>query len=69
MYGLGFLDAGNSIWRERDGFYFSLVKSVGAGLRWFSPMGLIRVEAGYGLDEIQHNQQHFQIGFTMGNTF
>jgi outer membrane protein insertion porin family len=69
VYGLGFFDAGNSIWRMRDGFEFSLVKSVGAGVRWFSPMGLLRVEAGYGLDEIQHNQQRFQIGFTMGNTF
>ncbi|GFK93314.1 Outer membrane protein assembly factor BamA [Fundidesulfovibrio magnetotacticus] len=69
VYGLGFFDAGNSIWRERDGFYISLVKSVGAGMRWYSPMGLIRVEAGYGLDNIQHNQQNFQIGFTMGNTF
>jgi len=69
VYGLGFFDAGNSIWRERDGFYFALQKSVGAGIRWFSPMGLIRVEAGYGLDQIQHNQQNFQIGFTMGNTF
>ncbi|MBI4804538.1 MAG: outer membrane protein assembly factor BamA [Desulfovibrio sp.] len=69
VYGLGFFDAGNSIWRMRDGFDLSFVKSIGAGVRWFSPMGLIRVEAGYGLDEIQHSQQHFQIGFTMGNTF
>ena len=69
VYGLGFADAGNTIWRMRDGLNLSLVKSVGAGIRWFSPMGLIRVEGGYGLDDIQHSQQHFQIGFTMGNTF
>jgi outer membrane protein insertion porin family len=69
VYGLGFFDAGNSIYRIRDGFNLSFVKSVGAGVRWFSPMGLIRVEAGYGLDEIQHSQQRFQVGFTMGQTF
>lgn len=69
VYGLGFFDAGNTIWRMRDGFDISFNKSVGAGIRWFSPMGLIRVEGGYALDNIQNNQQKFQIGFTMGNTF
>ena len=69
LYGLGFFDAGNTLWRERDGLNISFVKSVGAGLRWYSPMGLIRVEAGYGLDEIQRKQQRFQVGFTMGHTF
>ncbi|MFZ5427356.1 MAG: outer membrane protein assembly factor BamA [Thermodesulfobacteriota bacterium] len=69
VYGLGFFDAGNTIWRERDGFNITFVKSLGAGVRWFSPMGLIRVEVGYGLDEIQHSQERWQIGFTMGQTF
>jgi len=69
LYGLGFFDAGNTLWMNRDGFNPSLVKSVGAGLRWFSPMGLLRVEAGYGLDTIQHHQIPFQVGFGMGNTF
>jgi outer membrane protein insertion porin family len=69
VYGLGFVDAGNSIWRMRDGMYFALNKSVGGGIRWYSPMGLIRVEGGYALDTVQNNQQKFQIGFTMGQTF
>ena len=69
IYGLGFFDAGNTVWRMRDGLDISFMKSVGAGIRWFSPMGLIRVEGGYALDNIQNNQQKFQIGFTMGQTF
>ena len=69
LYGVGFFDAGNSIWVKRDGFNPTLVKSVGGGVRWLSPMGLIRVEGGYALDTIEHHQQNFQIGFAMGNTF
>ncbi len=69
VYGLGFFDAGNSLWVKRDGLNIDFIKSVGTGIRWYSPLGLIRVEYGYGLDTIQHNQNHHQIGFTMGQTF
>ncbi|WP_243368164.1 outer membrane protein assembly factor BamA [Fundidesulfovibrio soli] len=69
LYGVGFFDAGNSIYRMRDGLNLWFVKSLGGGVRWHSPLGLIRVEAGYALDNIQHNQNPFQIGFTMGQTF
>jgi len=69
LYGVGFFDAGNAVDRSQDGMNFWLVKSIGAGVRWHSPLGLIRVEGGYALDTIQHNQNPFQIGFTMGQTF
>ena len=69
VYGLGFFDAGNSIWRERDGMSIWFYKSTGVGIRWYSPMGLIRVEYGYGLDAAGHRMNPSQIGFTMGQTF
>lgn len=69
VYGLGFFDAGNTIWRERDGFNPWVYKSVGVGLRWFSPMGLLRVEYGYGLDAEAHNMNPSQVGFTIGQSF
>jgi outer membrane protein insertion porin family len=30
---------------------FDLYKSVGAGVRWYSPLGPLRLEYGYPLDE------------------
>lgn len=68
VYGLLFFDAGDS-WREYTDVSFDLYKSVGAGLRWYSPMGLIRVEYGYGLDAGRQNLWPHQIGFSMGQTF
>ncbi len=68
IWGLFFFDAGNS-WREISDACFDLYKSVGAGLRWYSPMGLIRVEYGYGLDADRENLWPHQIGFSMGQTF
>ena len=68
VYGVGFFDAGNS-WRNYDNVSFDFYKSVGAGVRWYSPMGLIRVEYGYGLDAEDHHMWPHQIGFSMGQTF
>ncbi len=69
VFGVGFFDAGNSIYTARDGFSLDFKRAVGAGVRWFSPLGLIRIEYGYGIDTVEHNQQHGQIGFTMGQSF
>jgi outer membrane protein insertion porin family len=68
LLGVVFFDAGNA-WRNYDDVCFDFYKSVGAGLRWYSPMGLIRVEYGYGLDASDHHMQPSQIGFSMGQTF
>ncbi len=68
VMGVAFFDAGNS-WREYSNVGFDLYKAVGAGIRWYSPLGLIRVEYGYGLDADRHNLNPSQIGFTMGQTF
>ena len=68
LYGVAFFDAGNS-WMDVSDVDFDLYKGVGAGVRWYSPLGLIRVEYGYGLDASKHNMQPSQIGFSMGQTF
>ena len=68
LYGVTFFDAGNT-WRNYYDASFDLYRSVGAGVRWHSPMGLIRVEYGYGLDADRHHLWPSQIGFSMGQTF
>ncbi|MHC1712272.1 MAG: outer membrane protein assembly factor BamA [Solidesulfovibrio sp.] len=68
FYGVVFADAGNS-WENYTDINTDLYRSVGAGVRWYSPMGLIRVEYGYGLDASDHNMNPSQIGFSMGQTF
>lgn len=68
LLGVVFFDAGNS-WMDYSDVSLDLYKSVGAGVRWYSPLGLIRVEYGYGLDAEKHHLQPSQVGFTMGQTF
>jgi outer membrane protein insertion porin family len=48
--GVFFFDAGN-VWRERDNYDFGDLKmSAGPGVRWYSPIGPIRLEYGYVID-------------------
>jgi len=48
--GVFFFDAGN-VFRKDESFSFSGIrKSVGAGIRWYSPMGPLRLEYGRNLD-------------------
>jgi len=68
LFGVAFFDAGNS-WRDYTDVSFDFYRSIGAGVRWYSPLGLIRVEYGYGLDAEQHHLAPSQVGFTMGQTF
>jgi len=50
VIGVVFFDAGN-VFAEDDNFTFSGIrKSVGGGVRWYSPLGPIRIEYGYILD-------------------
>ncbi|MGE4298697.1 MAG: outer membrane protein assembly factor BamA [Desulfovibrionaceae bacterium] len=68
LQGLTFFDIGNS-WDDGDWDLGDLKKSVGAGLRFFTPMGLIRVEYGYALDNITDQGSHHKVEFTMGAGF
>jgi len=48
--GLVFFDAGN-VFSKDDSYTFSGIRrSTGGGIRWFSPMGPLRLEYGYNLD-------------------
>ncbi|SME89622.1 outer membrane protein assembly factor BamA [Desulfovibrio gilichinskyi] len=79
LVGVAFFDIGNS-WDDGQDFFsdtkqadgsdltLGLYKSIGAGIRWFSPMGPIRVEYGYGLDKLQDSNRH-KIEFSMGQFF
>ncbi len=63
--GVLFFDAGNA-WDEGEMYFDSkLFKSVGAGVRWLSPMGPLRLEWGYVLDrrpEDAQSQWEFSVG-------
>ncbi len=73
-----FFDAGNA-WKEGEMFFsnptrrlesppLGLYKSVGVGIRWFSPMGPLRLEFGHGLDELYDSSKN-KVEFNMGQTF
>ena len=65
IMGVLFFDAGNA-YREEDSWTFSdMPMSVGAGIRWYSPLGPIRIEYGYILNRRPEDSTggvEFQIG-------
>ena len=66
--GVLFFDAGNA-WDEGESYFDSeLLKSVGAGVRWFSPMGPLRLEWGYVLDR-RPGDDDSQWEFSVGGYF
>jgi outer membrane protein insertion porin family len=66
MKGLLFFDTGNA-WDEEE--YFSEMRySVGAGIRWMSPMGPLRIEWGYNLDPEEYEDQS-EFEFSFGRMF
>lgn len=67
LMGVTFFDAGE-VWDTGDKVDFDLYKSIGAGIRWYSPMGPIRVEYGYGLDTL-YGKNESKVEFSMGHTF
>jgi len=46
----------------------SLKKSIGAGFRWNSPFGPLRVEYGYKLDK-EHGEDPGRLDFSVGGVF
>jgi len=66
MKGVVFYDTGNT-W---DGRYYlnDLRQTVGAGIRWYSPIGPLRLEYGYVLDRRENDSSgrwEFSIGMMM----
>ena len=67
LVGLVFFDAGNT-WDRGESFGTKLYKSVGAGVRWYSPLGPLRLEYGYGLDKLDGKKQS-GVEFSIGQVF
>jgi outer membrane protein insertion porin family len=66
LLGLVFFDAGN-VWDKDETIEPDFYKSIGAGIRWDSPMGPLRLEYGYPLDDLKNNNGQFE--FTVGQSF
>ncbi|MGD8563068.1 MAG: outer membrane protein assembly factor BamA [Desulfarculaceae bacterium] len=68
LVGVVFYDTGNA-WSSADGYDISdLRESVGCGLRWYSPVGPLRLEYGHVLDpQPGESEQNWE--FTIGGTF
>ena len=67
LVGLVFFDAGNA-WADEGDSYDGLRKSAGFGIRWFSPMGPLRLEKGYIIDS-QPGEGSGRWEFSMGGSF
>ncbi|WP_167590493.1 outer membrane protein assembly factor BamA [Oceanidesulfovibrio indonesiensis] len=68
LQGVAFFDAGDA-WGGFGEDVPHLKTSVGAGLRWASPFGLLRVEYGYALDRIPGQGSPHRLEFSMGQAF
>jgi outer membrane protein insertion porin family len=66
LKGVVFFDAGNSYEDFED--FGKLRYTAGAGVRWISPMGPIRIEWGYNLDP-KPDEKSSRIEFTFGTFF
>ncbi len=68
LIGLTFFDTGN-VWRASEEYSFSdMRKSIGFGIRWYSPFGPIRIEWGYKLDK-KPWESRSKLHFSMGSRF
>jgi outer membrane protein insertion porin family len=73
IYGLVFMDAGNTCYHMKEFSPFSLYRSAGVGLRFWLPMfGLLGLDWGYGFDTPPSPNQASgkgQFAFTIGQQF
>ncbi len=68
LVGVLFYDTGNA-WTQDQGYDFgSLRKSAGLGIRWYSPMGPLRLEYGWVLDP-EPGEETSNWEFTIGSLF
>ncbi|UCG13748.1 MAG: outer membrane protein assembly factor BamA [Deltaproteobacteria bacterium] len=66
--GVVFYDMGNSYLDFQDISFDSMKKDAGVGVRWYSPMGPLRLEWGYNLDQ-QPGEPKSNFQFSMGVFF
>ena len=65
VLGVVFFDAGNSFTKDESWGFNDMPMSVGAGIRWYSPLGPLRLEYGYILNRRPEDSTggvEFQIG-------
>jgi outer membrane protein insertion porin family len=67
MKGVTFFDVGNA-WGEDEDFFSDWRYSVGAGIRWLSPLGPLRLEWGYNLDP-EEWEDRSRLDFMIGRFF
>lgn len=68
LLGLFFFDAGD-VWDKNESIDLDLYKSIGAGIRWESPMGPLRLEYGWPLDDLPDEDSGGQFEFSIGRFF
>jgi outer membrane protein insertion porin family len=68
LVGLVFFDAGNVFTKDENYTFSGIRESAGAGLRWYSPIGPLRLEYGWNLDP-QDDEKTGRWEFTVGGTF
>jgi outer membrane protein insertion porin family len=68
VVGVVFFDAGNVFEKEEDWTFTGIRRSVGVGVRWYSPVGPLRVEYGWNL-EPREGEPSGNMEFTIGGTF
>ena len=69
LVGVVFYDTGNVYDKDESVDLGSLRQSTGAGFRWYSPLGPIRLEYGYILDKKDTDEDSGQWEFSMGAAF
>ncbi|MBW1961874.1 MAG: outer membrane protein assembly factor BamA [Deltaproteobacteria bacterium] len=69
LMGLVFSDAGNVYASDEDVDLGDLFYGVGGGIRWYSPMGPIRLEWGYPVNPDDDMRQKGRFEFSMGGAF
>jgi outer membrane protein insertion porin family len=69
IIGVFFYDTGEVYEKDEDVDLGELRESVGFGIRWYSPVGPIRIEYGYILDPIEDQGEGGKWEFTVGGAF
>jgi outer membrane protein insertion porin family len=65
--GVLFFDVGNA-WSDDEAYFSDLRFDIGPGIRWLSPVGLLRFEWGYNLDP-RDDEDTTVFNFTIGTAF
>ncbi len=68
VLGVLFFDTGNAYTKDETWAFSDMARSVGAGVRWYSPLGPIRLEYGYILNRRPEDSMG-GVEFQLGGTF